>query len=89
MGGHNRRQKVFTRGLYVRAGSHDILKIYKKSTDLWCFIFHFGGASSFVRGSKPTEDPVATGLDIIFWIPKANFREGGVYFTQAIQTLFR
>ena len=59
----NRRQKVFNRGSLCLCGGLDILKIDNNSTDLQCFTFQFGGAWSFVWGSKPTEaPPLATGL---------------------------
>jgi len=50
-------------GLYVCARRLDIIKFDKNSTDLYCFIFQFERAWSFVwRGISPPKPPVATGL---------------------------
>ena len=66
----NRRQEVVNRGLYVCAGALHlrrrglIFKFDKNSTDLYCFIFQFGGAWSFVRGAKPTRAPRGDGTEL-------------------------
>jgi len=61
----NRRQKVFNRGLWDCARGLDTPKIDKNSSDLWCFMFQFGGFGALLWGDKPPKAPRGDGTELM------------------------
>jgi len=66
---------ISARGLWACARGLDTQKINKNSTDLYCFMFPFGGLELFLGGLSPQKPPMVT------WLPWASTVRG-VYFSQ-------